>query len=225
MEEREIIQNKLKSMQKLESFSDEELLALSETDFSVVMKGLAICMNSTFVCYAYKYNDIVRKMINKNRRVVEENDELNQSVYKILSHLNEYDSRGLTFRREFSPQYESVTMSYLGLDKLQMSLHDFYIHAPGVLDNIENVELEEIRSNKYFLAMVSYLATFHPEYLIDSHMIFSIQNTLSNINKNDFNSVEEYRSFKKVANKTMTKLQKYSKNREKKYLKEKKNNL
>lgn len=223
MEEREIILSKLNARQKLASLSEEKLLSLAEDskEFDYLMGGLARCMSPSFVCYAYRYNDILREMIKKNMARIGENEELSQNVYKILGYLDEYDSKGAKFRSDFTPQYEYIFMASLGLNKLGVSLESFDKNALDMFDRIENLEIAEIKNNEYYLATVSYLVHYHPEYLKSSHVIFSIQNSLHNVNRNDFDNGDKYKAFKKVANMNIKKLQKYSKNNGKKLLKTK----
>lgn len=210
MEEREKIQNKLDARQKLAAMSREELINLSHeaSEFDRFISGLADSMNCVFVCYAYRYDDIIRDMIRNNMDRLEEDETLSQNVYKVLNNLNEYANHSPGFKREFSDQYEAIESQSLGLYKLEMSLTDFDKNAADYFRKMMDYRFEDMRSDKKYLATVNYLVKYHSEYMSSCHILPSVQDTLCNVDRGDFSSRKEYHTFKKVANKTMSKFEK-----------------
>ena len=213
MSEKEMIQSELNAREKLASLSDDELLELASNpnDFDYLMDGLAKCMNPSFVCYAYQYNDIVRKMININRGRIVEDEKLTEDVYKVLCHLNEYDSRSYEFREDFTGQYVSIVRDALGLRKLGISLEDFDKNALGTWKKMSSLDFEDLNNDKYCLAVFNYLVYYHPEYMRKAEFLPFVQDMFGKVDEKDFDTKKEYKSFKRVAKKSMNNLDKYTK--------------
>lgn len=213
MEEKEMIRCKLSARNKLASLSEDELLKLSddEKEFDYFLKGLASCMNSSFVCYAYRYNDIIVEMIKRNIHRMEGNEEQTNDVYQVLSHLNEYASKSYEFRDDFTPQYEFIVSDAFGLNKFNISLKEFDKNALNVWDKMNEFKFEELKNDKYYLTTIGYLVYYHPEYVIKCEMLPQIKDTLNNINSEDFEDKKEFKKYKSVAKKTMRNLEKNAK--------------
>lgn len=210
MDVKEIIQNKLDARQKLATMSKEELVELSKNpeEFDRFIDGFSRSMNAAFVCYAYQYNDIIREMISNNMDRIGENDDLSQRVHFILRHFQSYGEETEGYRREFFYQYEAVEAQSLNIDKLGLGVKDLDKVAATYFRRMTNLEMEDMRSDKNYLATVSYLAKYYPEYMTYTYMLPEIQKTLSHVDKKDFDSKEEYKAFKKVATKTLNKMSK-----------------
>ncbi len=209
MEEREIIRDSLEAKKMLVTLNDEELLKVAEDDkkFSSFIRGVAVRMNSAYVCYAFQFNSILRKMINEaSKRDLSEND-LN-CIYKVLYHLDEYGSQSKSFRYDFTSQYEYIETNDLGLAKLGLTLEDLDRNLLGMFDKINSGNIEDVKTDKYYLATVSYLSKIHPRYLRNSFMIPEIKKSLCFIDKNSFDDRKEYRAFKRVASRTMRRIEK-----------------
>jgi len=210
MEERKIIQSKLDARQKMVKLSNEELLNLSKDveKFDEFIFGFANAMDFIFVCYAYQYNDIIRKMINENIDRIDENEELSQSVYKILNNLDAYSKENSDYRREISDQYEAVEAQSLYIDKFKMTLADFDKMAADCFKKMNADEIDSVPTDKNFISVVNYLVKYHPVYLSNCDILSDIKSKLTNVNVDSFDNKKEYKTIKKVASKTLTRLEK-----------------
>lgn len=210
MDAKEIIQKKLDARQKLATMNREELVALSKNpeEFDRFIDGFSRSMSSVFVCYAYQYNDIIREMISNNMDRLEGNDDLSQRVHFILHHFDSFGKESEGYRREFFYQFEAVEAQCLHIDKLGLGVKDLDKVAATYFKRMTNLEMDSMRSDKNYLATVSYLVKYHPEYMTYSYMLPEIQKTLSHVEQKDFASKDEYKAFKKVANKTMNRISK-----------------
>ena len=217
VEEKEQIQSKLDAREKLASLGFGELIELSKdpNKFDYFMEGLANSMSNTFVCYMYPYFSVVREMINQNKSRLNENEDLSQHVFKVLSYFEQYDKYDPGYKSEFYDQYVSVVVSSLRLDKLGLTLKDFYSQAADRFRRMTDGKIDEMRSDKYYAATVAYLSKHHPEYLRNCYMIPVIYDTIYHPNKNDFEDKKDYKAFKKVASTISSNLAKYERERAK----------
>ena len=211
MNEREEIRNSLLSKKMLATLSDEELLKRTEGKeaFSKFIAGIAYVMTPVYVCYAYKDNDILRKIISRG---LENNSDLSmetqRDVITVLQNLNEYSNRDQEFRYEFTTQYESIETHALGLTKLGMTLEEMDSVLLDMFDKINSGNIDDVKTDKNYLATVSYLARRHSSYLRNSFMIPEIKKSLCFVDKNAFDDRKEYKAFKRVASTTLRRIEK-----------------
>jgi len=210
MLEKEIIQSKLDARQKLASLSEEDLITLAKNpeEFDKFIKGYALSINYIYICYAYRYNDIIRKMINENMGRLEGNEELTNNVYHILNHFNKHSKDSYGTRVEFFNQFQAIEETCLGLDKFNLSLEDFDKKAADYFRIMEDNNFDDIKTDPMFLATINYMTKYHPTYATFCYMIPSIQDYLCHVDKKDFEDKKEYRKFKRAASKTMNNLTK-----------------
>ncbi len=217
VEEKEQIQSKLDAREKLASLGFGELIELSKdpNKFDYFMEGLANSMSNTFVCYMYPYFSVVREMINQNKSRLNDNEDLSQNVFKVLSYFEQYDKHDAGYKSEFNAQYESLVVSDLRLDKLGITLKDFYGQAADRFRRMTEGKINEMRSDKYYAATVAYLSKYHPEYLRNCYMIPDIYRTIYNPRREDFTEKKDFKAFKKVGSTVSSNLAKYGKERAK----------
>lgn len=217
VEEKEQIQSKLDAREKLAVLGFGELVELSKdpNKFDYFMEGIALSMSNTFVCYMYPYFGVVKEMINQNMSRLNDNEELSQNVFRVLSYVEQYDKHDNGYKSEFNAQYESLVAANLKLDKLGITLKDFYAHAASRFRDMTNGKIQDMRNDKYYAATVLYLSKYHPEYLRNCYMIPEIFDTLYNPKKEDFDSRKDYKAFKKVGAAVSSNLARYGKERAK----------
>lgn len=215
--EEEQIQSRLDAREKLASLGFGELIELSKdpNKFDYFIEGIANSMSNTFVCYMYPYFSVVREMINQNKSRLNENEDLSQHVFKVLSYFEQYDKYDSGYKSEFYDQYVSVVVSSLRLDKLGLTLKDFYSQAADRFRRMTDGKIDEMRSDKYYAATVAYLSKYHPEYLRNCCMIPDIYKTIYRPKEEDFAEKKDYKAFKKVGSTVSSNLAKYGKKRAK----------
>ena len=217
VEEKERIQIKLDAREKLATLGFGELVELSKdpNKFDYFMEGIAMSMSNTFVCYMYPYFGVVKEMINQNMSRLNDNEELSQNVFKVLSFFEQYDKHDGGYKSEFNAQYESLVSADLRLDKLGITLKEFYQNAADRFRRMTDGKIDEMRTDKYYAATVVYLSKYHPEYLRNCYMIPEIFSTLYNPKKSDFENKNDYKTFKKIGATVSSNLAKYGKERAK----------
>lgn len=210
MEVKEIIQSRLDAREKLATLSKEELITLARTpeEFDKFISGYALSMNKLYVCYAYRYNDIIRMMINENMDRLEGNEELSNNVYHVLGHLDSFAKESAEDRYEFACQFQAIEEHELGLDRFDSTLEDFDKNAAGIFRKMKELDFDDIKTDNNYLATVRFLGRFYAGYMSNTYMLPSIQQTLSHVDRDDFETKDEYKKFKRSATKTMYKFDK-----------------
>ena len=205
MEVKEIIQSRLDAMEKLATLTNEELVELARNpeEFDKFISGYALSMNNLFVCHAYNKDGIIRKMINENMDRLDENEELSNNVFHVLKYLDSYSKESAEDRYEFTCQYEAIEENALCLDRFGASLNDFDKNAASIFRKMKELDFDSIKTDKYFLATVNFLGRHYPDYMSNTYMLPSIQQTLSHVDKGDFEDKKEYKKFKRAATKTL----------------------
>ena len=204
MKEKEIIQSRLDAMEKMATLSDDELMEVARNpeEFDKFISGYVLSMNKLYVCHAYAKNDIIRKMIKENMDRLEGNEELSNSVYFILKRLDNYSNETAEDRYEFTCQYESLEEHALCLDRFGVSLTDFEKNAASIFRKMKELEFDDIKTDKFYLATVNFLGKYYADYMSNTYMLPSIYPTLSHVDKSAFADKKEYRTFKRATNKT-----------------------
>lgn len=210
MLEKETIQSKLDARQKLATLSDEELIALAKNpeEFDKFIKGYAQSINYIYICYAYRYNDIIRKMINENMGRLEGNEELTNNVYHVLNHFDRHSKDSYGTRTEFYNQFQAIEEDSLELRRFDLSLEVFDKKAADYFRKMTGGEFSDIKTDPMYIATVNYMAKYHPVYATFCYMIPTIQGDLSHVDKNAFEDRKQYRKFRRAANKTLSNLTK-----------------
>ena len=210
MLEKEVIQNKLDARQKLASLSEEELMTLARNpeEFDKFIAGYALSINYIYVCYAYRYNDIIKKMINENMSRLDGNEELTNNVFHVLNHFDRQSKDSYALRTEFYNQFEALETASLKLDKFGLTLEDFDKKAADYFRKMTSGDFEDIKTDPMYLATVNYMAKYHPTYATFCYMNPTIQGHLSHVDKKSFEDKKEYRKFRRAANRTMNHLTK-----------------
>ena len=208
MLEKEIIQSKLDARQKLATLSEEELIALAKNpeEFDKFINGYAQSINYIYICYAYIYNDIIRKMINENMSRLEGNEELTNNVYRVLNHFDRHSKDSYATRVEFYNQFQAIEEENLQLSRFGLSLEEFDKKAADYFRKMTSGEFSDIKTDPMYVAIVNYMAKYHPTYATYCYMIPTIQGDLSHVDKKAFEDKKEYRRFRRAANKTLNNL-------------------
>ena len=228
MEEREKIHNSLQSKKMLATLSEEELLSIAEDrdKFSQFISGIAYEINPYYVGHIYRHNNILQKMIGKVlKNELDLSDEDYDNALFVTKQLNDFGSKNSSFRMDFTYQYESIQAYLMGLDKLDISLNDMDKVLVDMFDKIDNGKIEEIKSNKYYLATVGYLLSNYSSYLLNSEILPEIKTSLTSIDKSSFANEKEYNSFKKVSSKMLRRIKNKTKIEKKQKEKVKKRTL
>ena len=217
LETKEQIQSKLDAYEKLFTLSYGELITISAdpNKFDYFMNGLAHAINSTSICYLYPYFGVIREMINNNRERLDTNEIFSSDVLKVLSHIEDYDDYSYDYKSDFYSQYESLMVSGVGLDKLDITLKEFYKNASSIFSKITSDEIDIIKTDKNYAAMVSYLSKYHPEFFRNWYMLPRIFDTLFHPKKDDFDDKKDYKTFKKIGSMVSSNMSKYGKERAK----------
>lgn len=217
IETKEQIQSRLDAREKLASLGFGELVELAKdpNKFDYFMNGLSLSINSTYVCYLYPYFGVIREMINQNLSRLDDNEKLSYDVFRVLNYIETYDKHNHGYKSEFNAQYESLVVANIRLDKLGISLKDFDRNAATYYKKIEEGNVEDIKTDKYYIATVSYLSKYHPEYFRNWHMLPTIFDTIYHPKKEDFEDKKDYKAFKKVASGISSNMAKYGKERAK----------
>lgn len=213
------IQSKLDARKLLVSLNCGELLVLSQDKekFDYFISGLAENMNIVFVCYIYPYFGVIKEMINNNLSRLDEDEELNQNVYKVLDYISRFDKYDRDYKIDFNEQYSFSLANRLFLNKLGISVVNFDKRAGNIFKMITENDIDTIKNDRYYLAVVSYLAKYYPDYLINSDNYDVIYRSISSPKREEFLDKNDYKVFKKVGSLILDNIKRY----ERKCLKEK----
>ena len=147
-------------------------------------------------------------MMRKNYYRCDIDSSLDSKVSKVLSYLDEYASRDSTYRTDFSTQYEYLASRSIGIHKLDVSLNELDEHMYDMFQKIKCGDIDDVKTDKYYLATVSYLSVYHPRYFNACSAGHKVKMALFDIDREQFDDYSSYRHFKSVADKALENISK-----------------
>lgn len=209
MVEKEKVRNSLMTKYMLVTMSDEEILRKTKNPQNAenFIYGLINIMEKPYICYLYQFSDTIFKVIMQmlTNEVVPK-EEVRQDMYQIVYQLKEYLEHDKEYKIGFREQYEYLERKNLGIDnkQLDITLKELDGLMLPIFDKINSGNISDIKTDRQYLATISYLANHFPLYLRNSFMIMEIKKSLLEIDKDSFTNYKQYSIFKKVARKTLS---------------------